>query len=251
MLLCHRIAASAALLALIAAPGRPQDIPVDPPVAPFTNVYLALGNAFTNVDALNARFSAANYDAIAGHGFSIGGGGYVPFGRALFGAEFHSADFGFESTDIGRTNRMSGQYWIGTVGYAFFTTWHFNIFGLLGAGIGTTKLTVSDPGGGSGVAVGSTGGPLFDDILGNPGSSSVITGSYSIFQPALGVDYLMLRTDASHMGVTFGLRFGTSISPHRTSWTYKGSDVVGAPDAGPVGGFVRLSVGIGGFKLVP
>lgn len=245
---CHRIAASAALVALAVGSARAQDAPTDAPVAPFTNVFLALGNTFTNVDALNARFSANSYDAIAGHGFSIGGGGYVPYGRALFGAEYHSADFGFESTDVGRTNRMSSHYWLAAAGYAFFTSWHFNIYGLLGAGIGTTKITVSDPSGGP--AYSSTS-PLFDDILANPGSSSVLTGTYTIFQPSLGVDYLMLRTAQSHMGVTFGMRIGTSISPHRTSWTYQGRDVVGAPDAGPVGGFLRLSVGIGGFKLTP
>ncbi|MFI5231324.1 MAG: hypothetical protein ACHQSE_02305 [Gemmatimonadales bacterium] len=245
----QRIAAAAALLALAAVAARAQDIPVDPPVPPFTNVYVALGTAFSNVDALNARFSAANYDAIAGHGFSVGGGGYVPFGRALFGAEYHDADFGFESTGTGRTNRMDSRYWIGTVGYAIYTTWHFNIIGLLGAGMGTTKITVSDRNGGT--PVGTTTDPLFDDILASPGFSSVLTGSYTVFQPALGVDYLMLRTNESHMGVTFGLRFGTTISPHRTSWTYEGRDVVGAPDAGPVGGFLRVSVGIGGFKLIP
>ncbi len=245
---CHRIAA-AALLALSAHPARAQDLPVDPPIPPFTNVYVALGNAFTNVDALNARFSTTNYDAIAGHGFSVGIGGYVPFGRALFGAEYHSADFGFESTDVGRTNKMNSHYWMGTVGYAFYTSWHFNVLGLLGAGLGTTTITVSDRNGGTPVGNGSD--PLFDSILASPGSSSVLTGTYTVFQPAFGVDYLMLRAERSHMGVTFGMRVGTSISPHRTSWAYEGRDVVGAPDAGPVGGFVRLSVGIGGFKLVP
>ena len=245
---CQRIAA-VALLALTATTARAQNLPVDPPVSPFTNVYVALGNAYSNVDALNARFSATNYDAIAGHGFSIGGGGYVPFGRALFGAEYHQADFGFESTDVGRTNKMNSSYWMGTVGYALYTTWRFNFIGLLGAGIGTTKLTVSDRNGGT--PVGTATDPLFDDILNSPGFSSVLTGTYTVFQPALGVDYLMLRTKESHMGVTFGLRVGTTISPHRTSWTYEGRNVVGAPDAGPVGGFLRLSVGIGGFKLVP
>lgn len=244
---CHRIAV-AALIALYALPASAQSVPVDPPVPPFTNVYLALGNAFTNVDALNARFSTTNYDAIAGHGFSVGVGGYVPFGRALFGAEYHSADFGFESTDVGRTNKMNSHYWMGTIGYALYTSWHFNVVGELGAGLGTTTITVSDRNGGTPVGTGSD--PLFDDILASPGSSSVLTGTYTVFQPAVGVDYLMLRTEQSHVGVTFGLRVGTSISPHRTSWTYEGRDVVGAPDAGPVGGFLRLSVGIGGFTLV-
>jgi hypothetical protein len=246
---CHRIAAAAAVLALVALPAGAQNIPVDPPITPFTNVFVALGNAFSNVDALNARFSSNNYDAIAGHGYSVGGGAYIPFGRVLFGGEYHDADFGFESTDVGRTNKMDSRYWIGTVGYAFYTAWHFNVVAQLGVGMGTTKLTVSDRNGGT--PVGTSVDPLFDDILASPGSSSVITGSYNVFQPSVGVDYLMLRTKDSHVGVTFGLRVGTTISPHRTSWTYEGRDVVGAPDAGPVGGFLRLSLGIGGFKLAP
>lgn len=249
MLRRHRLAATAALLALAAVPARAQEPPVDPPIPPFTNVFLALGNTFTNVDALNARFSTNNYDAIAGHGFSVGIGGYAPYGRALFGAEYHGADFGYESTDVGRTNKMSSSYWLGEVGYAFFTTWHFNVYGMLGAGLGTTKITVSDRNGGTPVS--STPEPLFDDVLASPGPSSTLTGTYTIFQPSVGVDYLMLRTTQSHVGVTFGLRIGTSISPHRTSWTYEGHDVAGAPDAGPVGGFLRLSVGVGGFKLIP
>jgi hypothetical protein len=244
---CPRIAATAALIALTSLRAGAQDPAAQPSIAPFTNVFLALGNAFSNVDLLNARFDSARYDAIAGHGFSIGGGGYVPFGRALFGAEYHDADFGFESTGTGRTDKMGSKYWMGTVGYALYTSWKFNVVGFLGAGMGTTTIKVSDPSGGP--TVGATPNPLFNDILSNPGLGSTLTGTYTIFQPAVGVDYLMLRTDKSHVGVTFGLRIGTSISPHRTAWSYEGRDVVGAPDAGPVGTFLRLSVGIGGFKL--
>jgi hypothetical protein len=244
---CPRIAATGALLALAVLRSGAQDAPDNPPVAPFNNVFISLGNAFSNVDLLNVRFDSARYDAIAGHGFSIGGGFYVPFGRALFGAEYHQADFGFESTGTGRTNKMNSRYWMGTVGYALFTTWHFNFVGFLGVGMGTTKITVSNRNGGA--TVGTSVDPLFDDILSNPGFSSTLTGLYSVFQPAVGVDYLMLRSDKSHVGVTFGLRFGTTISPHRTAWSYEGRNVVGAPDAGPVGSFLRLSLGIGGFKL--
>jgi hypothetical protein len=244
---CPRIAATGALLALAFVRAGAQDPSANPPIAPFTNVFISLGNAFSNVNALNVRFDSARYDAIAGHGFSIGGGGYVPFGRALFGAEYHDADFGYESTGTGRTNKMHGSYWMGTVGYAFYTTWKFNVIGFLGAGMGTTKLTVSDRNGGT--TVGTSVDPLFDDILASPGFSSTLTGSYSVFQPGIGLDYLMLRSEKSHVGVTFGLRFGTTISPHRTSWSYEGRNVVGAPDAGPVGSFLRLSLGIGGFKL--
>src|ERR1035437_6896113 len=71
---CPRIAATGALLALAVLRSGAQDAPDNPPVAPFNNVFVSLGNAFSNVDLLNVRFDSARYDAIAGHGFSIGGG---------------------------------------------------------------------------------------------------------------------------------------------------------------------------------
>jgi hypothetical protein len=246
---CPRIAVTGALLALTIACAKAQDAPANPPIAPFNNFFVALGNAFSNVDLLNARFDSTKYDAIAGHGYSIGAGAYVPFGRALFGAEYHAADFGFESSSIGRTNKMNSAYWMGTVGYAFYTTWQFNFLGFLGVGEGTTKLVVSDRNGGATVATNVD--PLFNDILSNPGFSSTINGTYTLVQPGIGVDYLMLRSEKSQIGVTFGIRLGTTISPHRTAWTYEGRNVVGAPDAGPVGSFVRLTLGVGGFKLTP
>jgi hypothetical protein len=250
MRLRYGIAAIGVFVALGAARGRAQDAPtVSSQPAPFTNVFISVGNAFTNVDALNIRFDSARYDAIAGHGFSLGAGGYFPYGRAVFGAEYHAADFGYESTDSGRTNKLSSHYWMLTAGYALYTTWHFNVIGYLGVGEGTTQLTVMDPKGGP--TVGTSTPPLFDQILDTPGYQSVLTGSYSVFQPALGVDYLMLKSDHSHVGVTFGIRMGTTISPHRTTWTYEGQTVLGSPDAGPVGSFVRLTLGIGGFRLEP
>src|SRR5471032_2283063 len=98
MRLSLRTAVTGALLALATVRAGAQENPnATPSVAPFSNVFLSLGNAFTNVNALNVRFDSTHYDAIAGHGFSIGGGGYVSFGRALFGGEYHDADFGFES----------------------------------------------------------------------------------------------------------------------------------------------------------
>ena len=145
---------------------------------------------------------------------------------------------------------MNSAYWMGTVGYAFFTTFRkFNFLGFLGVGEGTTKIVVSDRNGGATVATNVD--PLFNDILSNPGFSSTLNGTYTVIQPGIGIDYLMLRSKESHTGVTFGIRVGTTISPHRTAWTYEGRDVVGAPDAGPVGSFVRLTLGVGGFKLTP
>ena len=59
----------------------------------------------------------------------------------------------------------------------------------------------------------------------------------------------MLRSDQSHVGVTFGHPDRHVVSPHLTDWSYEGRTVVNGPDAGPVGTFVRLTIGIGGFRL--
>jgi hypothetical protein len=83
----------------------------------------------------------------------------------------------------------------------------------------------------------------------NPGSKSVLKGSYVMVQPGLGFDYLALRNDSDHFGVTLGFRVSTSLSPNRTTWTYHGQEVFGGPDCGPVGGTFRVLVGLGGFRL--
>ena len=59
MRLSPRIAVTGALLALAAMRADAQQNPnADAPVAPFGNVFISLGNAFTNVNALNVRFDS-------------------------------------------------------------------------------------------------------------------------------------------------------------------------------------------------
>ena len=137
---------------------------------------------------------------------------------------------------------------MGTIGYAAFTAWRVNVMPFVGIGTGTLTLTLRDRNGGAGVS--GTQDPTFDDVLATPGAQSTMTGRYVIVQPGLAIDYLMLRDDHSSMGVTFGLRLASAISPNRTTWSYSGRDVFGGPDAGPTGGVIRVLIGIGGFNLV-
>jgi hypothetical protein len=239
--------ACAAAVACVAVPCEAQS-PGWGDSAPFANFFLTLGNVFTNTGPLNTRFESTNFDAMANHGYSLGAGFYIPFGRMLFGGEYNGTDFGYESNPQGRTNKMAGNYWQVTVGYAVISTWRFSVFPYLGIGQGTTRLTVSDPAGGATISS-SVQNPLFNDILTSPGSRSVMDGTYLVVQPAIGIDYLLLRSTTSTAGVTLGLRAGSSITPHRTAWRYQGNEVAGAPDAGAVGSFVRVIIGVGGFKL--
>jgi opacity protein-like surface antigen len=165
----------------------------------------------------------------------------------LLGGEFHYSDVGIETSPSGKTNQITTNYGMATVGYAVWTSWHWTVFPYVGAGVG--KLTLSLKNREGGPTVSNTTNPSFDDIVFSPGAESRLVGSYFLLQPGLGVDYLALSSSQSHVGVTLGIRVGTSISPNRTTWTYRGSEVFGAPDVGPVGTTARLIVGIGGFKM--
>ena len=256
----HVRAALMAIAALVAAtPVRAQVVGVpsaDDEVLPFTNFWLTTGRLAFDVNRLNPRFArpdlastgrSTGFDALSGDGLIIGGGGYVPIGRLLLGGEFHYSDMGTESSPTGKTNQLTTNYGMATVGYALWTSWHWTVFPYLGAGVGKVTLTLKSRDGGP--VVPSSASPTFDDIVLSPGAESRMVGTYYVVQPGLGVDYLALNSSNSHVGVTFGLRVGTSISPHRTTWTYRGNDVFGAPDASPVGATARIIFGIGGFKM--
>jgi opacity protein-like surface antigen len=247
--------------ALLATPAQARAQAVPPPTAddavmPFSTLFITTGKLLVDVNRLNPHFTrldlvpsgkSSGFDALSNDGLVVGAGGYFPIGRVLLGGEFHYSDVGIETSSAGRTNQITTNYGMVTVGYAVWTTWRWSVFPYLGAGMGKLTLSLKSRDGGPTVA--NTTSPAFDDIVLSPGTESRLIGTYYVMQPGLGVDYLALRSNESHVGVTLGLRIATSISPNRTTWTYRGADVFGAPDVGPVGATARLIFGIGGFKM--
>jgi hypothetical protein len=134
-----------------------------------------------------------------------------------------------------------------TVGFAAWTGWRFTVYPFMGIGPGSVKLTLQNRFGVPQAPL--TQDPAFDEIVLNNAAENIITGSYLMFQPGLGFDYLALSGDNSHHGWVLGLRLSTGITPHRTTWTYQGRSVYGAPDAAPVGTMIRVVFGIGGFRM--
>lgn len=233
-----------------------QDSVSRPALPAFSNVFLQTGTLLMDVTKLNPHFERLDLDAkdrpgyftISNDAYSVGFGGYgMVLNRVGLGGEWNSADVGSESSPLGKTNHLTTSYWMGTIGYAAFTTWRVNVMPYVGIGAGTAKLTLSDRNGGSGVS--GTRDPTFDEVIQTPGTESTMNGSYVIVQPGVAVDYIVLRDDRSTMGITFGLRLASAISPNRTTWTYSGRTVFGGPDLGPTGGVLRVIVGIGAFRL--
>jgi hypothetical protein len=228
----------------------------DEPIAPFSSFYFATGTFLMDVSKLNPRFERLDLDqkdrpgffTISNDGYSVGFGGYgAVIQRLVAGAEWHMADLGQEASPSGKTNQLKTSYWMGTLGYAVFTTWRVNIVPLLGIGTGNATLILKSRNGGPTVPEGQD--PTFDEVIMSPGTESTMKGNYVMVQPGVGVDALLLRQETDRIGITLGIRLTSMISPNRTTWKYNGREVFGGPDVGPSGGVVRVMVGLGGFRL--
>ncbi|MDQ8165261.1 MAG: hypothetical protein P3A28_05830 [Gemmatimonadota bacterium] len=226
------------------------------PIPAFSTFYVTTGTLLMDVSRLNPHFErndlAANlrpgFYTISNDGYSLGVGGYGPvFNRLLAGGEWHTAQLGEEASPSGKTNALSTNYVMGTLGFAIWTSWRLNVAAFAGVGPGKVKLTLTSRDGGP--TVSPSIDPTFDEIVLASGARSVIEGSYLMVQPGMAVDFLMLRQTVDRVGLTLGVRFSSLISPNRTTWTYEGRTVFGGPDAGPTGGSVRVLVGVGGFRM--
>jgi hypothetical protein len=256
-----RAAGAMLTLALAFAAAIPGSVHAQPPMdnprpAPFSNAYLSAGTLLVDVSKLNPHFERIDLPAAGRPGFftlsndsyAVGLGAYgTVMRRFVLGGEWNVADLGEESSPQGKTNHLSTNYWMGTLGFAAFTTWRLNVIPQLGAGSGKATLTLKSRDGGP--TVSDTQDPTIDEIIASPGRKSTVTGSYIIVQPGIAVDLLVLRESESTVGLTLGVRLATAISPNRTTWRYQGRPVFGAPDLGPSGGVLRIVAGVGGFRM--
>lgn len=238
----------------LAAQNTPAPKAVSDYVTPFTNFYGQAGRLNANPSSINTHFArpdlaiGTGFSALSNDAYAIGFGGYTPVARVLAGFEWSYADFGYETSPQGKTNRAETAYAMAMVGLPLFTSWHVTFFPYLGIGGGAMRVTLKNRDGGATVSLARN--PTFDEIVLSPGTDSQILGKYLLVQPGIGFDYLLLKDDArSHLGVTFGVRLGTVITPNRTTWTYRGHDVFGGPTFQPSGSTLRVLVGIGGFRL--
>ncbi len=244
-LLCaHAVAAQSAL---------PSKMDPDK-VLPFSTFYALVGRLNADPTMVNSHFTrpdlanGTGFSALSNDAYSVGIGGSTPIAGMIAGFEWTYADFGYETSPQGKTNRAETTYFMLTGGLPFYTTWKMTLFPFLGVGAGSMRVTLKTRDGGPSVS--TTKSPTFDEIVLSPGLESQILGTYLMVQPGLGLDYLLLSDDPkSHLGVTLGVRFGTAITPNRTPWKYRGTEVFGGPTFQPSGGTLRVLVGIGGFRI--
>ena len=211
---------------------------------PYASVFFGSGGSVASTRDLNARLDTAGYFAVSNDAISYGGGARIGFGRMVIGGEFAMTDFGEEGDPVGgRTSALRSRFYLAQVGYTWWAGRHLNVYPMIGIGAGTMALTVSDRNGGGAPAAGVD--PSFTDVILHPNHSSKLSATYLLFEPAVGADWLVLRSVGDKFGLTFGARLGTKISPNRAAWKLDGRKVIGGPDLGPDGMWFRLTAGIG------
>ncbi len=211
---------------------------------PFASVFFGSGGSVAFTGDLNARLDTANYFAVSNDAISYGGGARFGFGRMIFGGEFAMTDFGEEGDPTaGRTSALKSQFYLAQVGYTWWAGRHLNVYPMVGLGAGRMAVTLSDRNGGGAPPSGVD--PSFTDVVLHPNYSSRLDATYLLFEPAVGADWLVLRSVGDRFGLTFGARTGRKIAPNRAAWKLDGRKVIGGPDVGPDGMWLRLTAGIG------
>jgi hypothetical protein len=210
---------------------------------PYVSVFVATGGSIASTGDLNARLDTAKFFKVSNDAISWGGGVRGRYGRMIFGGEFATTDFGEEGDPVtGKTSSLRSQFYLAQAGYTWWAGRHLNVYPLLGVGAGRMIVTLSDRNGGGKPPAGVD--PTFTDIVLHPNYSSKIDATYLLFEPAIGADWLVLRSVADRGGLTLGARLGKKISPNRAAWKLNGAKVVGGPDVGPDGTWFRFTAGI-------
>ncbi|MHB1310879.1 MAG: hypothetical protein ACYC3L_02590 [Gemmatimonadaceae bacterium] len=211
---------------------------------PFATIFVSTGSSITSTDGINKYIGPGGFFAVSNDAIAYGGGVRGSWGRIVGGGEFSYTDYGEEGNpDNGRNIALKSRYYLAQAGYAWYAGRHLNVYPLLGVGVGSVTLTLSDRNGGGAPPAGKD--PTFPDVVQHPDFSSDLTADYLLFEPAIGVDWLVLRSVADRFGVSVGARLGKRVAPNRATWKLDGAKVVGGPDAGPDGTFLRLTIGIG------
>lgn len=211
---------------------------------PYSSLFVAAGGTLVVVDEVNGRLTKHGYFTSSDDAIAFGGGLRMGYGRAILGFEYSAADHGEEGNpNNGRTVQVTHKTALLQGGYAFYAGRHLNAYAMLGAGVNHVTLLVGDRSGTRTLPAGVQ--PTFEEVLEHPGPSASLKGYNLAFEPAVGMDWLVLRSVGDRVGLTLGARLGLRSTPNRTTWQLDGEKVVGGPWLKPTGKYFRVTAGIG------
>lgn len=199
--------------------------------------YFMPGVAFLDISNLNSSLESKGYPKFPSSFTSFGGAGQAFISNFIIGGEGHGL-IGKEQTNDKITMNLSAGYGLFNVGYVLYSSGGFLIYPLFGLGGSGVSLTLTD-----------RYIPKFDDVLDSlKGHVELSTGSF-LLHFAIGTEYLISfdKGEKSRGGIVIGLRAGVLYTPVAGDWTMDDYKVIGGPETGVTGFYVRLIIGGGGI----
>jgi len=198
--------------------------------------FFTLGLQHVGLSGLNGPMVSQGYTRFGETFFLMGGGGLTVIDRFIIGGE-GLALFDRTATRGPVKARVNAGCGFFDVGYIFWRRPDFRTYGLLGLGGGGWTLRITE----------SADAP-FEDVLANPGRSSMLTSGMFLVSLSAGADWLVRLggDERGEGGMSFGLRAGYTLAPFKNKWKMEDFEITSGPKMGLTGPFVRLVIGFGG-----
>lgn len=200
--------------------------------------YFMPGVSFLNINKLNTTLQNKGYPKFPSSFSSFGGAGQAYISNFIIGGEGHGL-IGKEQTNDKITMNLSAGYGLFNVGYVLYSTGGLLIYPLFGLGGSGLSLSLTD-----------RYIPKFDDVLDSlKGHVELSTGSF-ILHFAIGTEYLITfdKGEKSRGGIVIGVRAGILFTPVAGDWKMDDYKVIGGPETGVTGFYIRLLIGGGGIQ---
>ena len=202
--------------------------------------YFYSGVSFADLDALNTMLMENGMPELGNTSVSFGGGGQGIIGNFILGGEGHGI---VGESGLNQTYRVSygGGYGLFNIGYVVYAKPAVLIYPMLGIGGGGQSVTITNR---------STLPVSFSDLLEDPKHQSVLTkGSFLIDLSVNSNIFIFGNTGGnSSGGFLVGLRAGYLLELSNARWYIDDQELVGGPDSGMSGPYIRLVIGGGGFS---
>jgi hypothetical protein len=202
--------------------------------------YFQTGVSFLDLDDLNAMLKSNDMPELGNASATFGGGGQGIIGNFIIGGEGHGV---MGNSGLNQTYRVTygSGYGLFNMGYVVYSNPVLLLYPMLGIGGGGQSVTIIDR---SSLPVN------FSDILEDPKHQSVLTkGSFLIDLSLTSNLFVFGHTGGNASGgFLVGLRAGYLLELNNDRWYIDDQELVGGPNSGMSGPYIRLIIGGGGFS---
>lgn len=202
--------------------------------------YCLMGQSIIDLNNVNSALAKNGYSELSDNFFSVGGGGHAIMNqRLILGGEGHTL-LGDDVITGNYKSSIHMTYGCFNIGYILYSIKGLNIYPLLGIGGGTMNLKITE----------EVSSLSWNDLLNDPKRGAELSTGGLILNIGLGVDYFIKleETDKEKGGFVLGLRAGYSYSPFKGELMMNDMKIIGAPEMGITGPYIRFMLGGGGYE---